>query len=562
MRELVRILVVARGQWRWMVAGIVLGAGVIAANALLMAVSGWFIASMAVAGTTGVSFNYFFPSAAIRGLAICRSVGRYGERLVTHEAAFRMLASLRVWLFRRLEPLAPAGLERYAGGDVAGRLRADVDSLEGLYLRIVAPLFTGGLSILLAVLFVARWSAPAAGALLLFLLASGVVLPLLARQLAAEPGRRSTALAGELRTAATEGVQGVEELLLLGAVERQAAQVDRLSAELIAEQERLAGINGLTLGGGITCSGLGVAAMLAIGSLAVTEGVLNGPVLVMLLLFAAAAFEAAGALPSALQLMPAAKEAIRRILELADAPPPVPEPCQPAALPGTTDISFLDVSSSYDPARPVLHNFTLRIPAGGRVALVGPSGAGKSTVVELLLRFRDYGGSITVGGVELRDLAADDLYRLIAAVPQRPHLFNATIGENILVGRSGAGEDDLAGVLEDAGLSAWVAGLPQGLETPVGEGGSAVSGGEARRIALARALLKGAPILLLDEPTEGLDAVTEQQVITRLTERIKGTTVLIITHRPACLALADRVVRLPGNNGQAVFITPPALPLS
>ena len=548
MRELVRILAVARGQWRWMVAGIVLGVGVIAANALLMAVSGWFIASMAVAGTTGVSFNYFFPSAAIRGLAICRSVGRYGERLVTHEAAFRMLASLRVWLFRRLEPLAPAGLERYAGGDVAGRLRADVDSLESLYLRIVAPLFTGGLSILLAVLFVARWSALAAGALLLFLLASGVVLPLLARQLAAEPGRRSTALAGELRIAATEGVQGVEELLLLGAVERQAAQVDRLSAELIAEQERLAGIGGLTLGGGIACSGLGVAAVLAVGSLAVAEGFLNGPVLVMLLLFAAAAFEAAGALPPALQLMPSAKEAIRRILELADAPPLVPEPCTPATPPGTTDIRFLDVSSSYDPALPVLSGFTLQIPAGGRVALVGPSGAGKSTVAELLLRFRDYGGSITVGGVELRDLAADDLYRLIAAVPQRPHLFNATIRENILVGRYGAGEDDLAAVLEDVGLSAWVAGLPQGLETPVGEGGSAVSGGEARRIALARALLKGAPILILDEPTEGLDAVTEHQVVTRLAERTKGTTVLIITHRPACLALADRVVRLPGSS--------------
>lgn len=548
MREFVRILAVARGQWRWMAAGIVLGVGVIAANALLMAVSGWFIASMAVAGTTGVSFNYFFPSAAIRGLAICRSTGRYGERLVTHEAAFRMLASLRVWLFRRLEPLAPAGLERYAGGDVAGRLRADVDSLESLYLRIVAPLFIGGLSILLAVLFVARWNTLAAAALLLFLLASGVVLPLLARQLADEPGRRATALAGELRIAATEGVQGGEELLLLGAVERQAAQVDRLSAELVAEQERLAGIGGLTLGGSIACSGLGVAAVLAVGSLAVTDGLLNGPALVMLLLFAAAAFEAAGALPPALQLMPSAKEAVRRILELADALPPVPEPRTPAALPGATDIRFFDVSSSYDPARPVFRGFTLQIPAGGRVALVGPSGVGKSTVVELLLRFRDYSGSITVGGVELRDLAAEELYRLIAAVPQRPHLFNATIRENVLVGRYGAGEDDLAGVLEDAGLSAWVAGLPQGVETPVGEGGSAVSGGEARRIALARALLKGAPILLLDEPTEGLDAATEQQVVTRLAERTKGTTVLIITHRQACLALADRVVRLPGGS--------------
>ncbi|TWJ17754.1 thiol reductant ABC exporter subunit CydC [Geobacter argillaceus] len=549
MTVFLRILAVARRQWLWMAAGIGLGIGVIAANALLMAVSGWFIASMAVAGATGASFNYFFPSAAIRGLAICRSVGRYGERLVTHEAAFRMLADVRVWLFHRLEPLAPAGLERYAGGDVAGRLRADVDSLESLYLRIIAPLITGGVSILLAVLFVARWSALAAAALFIFLLTAGVLLPLLARRLAAGPGRRSTVLAGELRVAVTEGMQGVEELILLGALERQAAQVDRLSEQLVVEQERLAGIGGLTLAGSIACSGLGVAAVLVVGSLAVADGLLNGPVLVMLLLFTAAAFEAAGPLPPALQLIPSAREVIRRILELADAPPPVPEPRAPAALPAATNIHFLDVSSAYDPALPVLQGFTLQIPAGGRVALLGPSGAGKSTVAEVLLRFRDYGGSVTVGGVELRDLAADDLYRLIAAVPQRPHLFNATIRENILVGNYEAGEDDLARVLEDAGLSAWVATLPQGLETPVGEGGSAVSGGEARRIALARALLKGAPILLLDEPTEGLDTATERQVVTRLAERTKGMTVLLITHRPACLALVDRVIRLPGNKG-------------
>ncbi|RNC69066.1 MAG: thiol reductant ABC exporter subunit CydC [Desulfuromonadales bacterium] len=544
MRDLLSILSVARGQWRWMSAGIALGVTVIAANTALMALSGWFIASMAVAGTTGIPFNYFFPAAAIRGLAIVRTVGRYVERLVTHEAAFRVLADLRVWLFRRLEPLVPAGLERYAVGDVAGRLRADVDALESLYLRIIAPLVAGGASILLAVFWVALWSAPAAGVLLIFLAAAGVALPLLARRLATVPGRRSAELAGELRTAVTEGLQGAEELILLGAVERQAACVDDLSARLVAEQERLSGIGGLTLAGGVACGGFGVAAVLLAGSLSVADRLLSGPALVMLVLFAAAAFEAAGLLPAALQQTPGAQASAQRIRELACALPPVPEPAVASPVPSGTGIVFRDVFCAYDPALPVLKGFSLEVPEGTCVAVTGPSGIGKSTVAEILLRFRDYDGSVTVGGTEIRDLAAADLRQLIAAVPQRPHLFNATIRENILVGNPMASDEDLRQAQEDAGLSVWVAGLPLELETPVGQGGGAVSGGEARRIALARTLLKDAPILLLDEPTEGLDAVTEREVVARLGTRMKGKTVLVITHRPACLTLADRVVRM------------------
>lgn len=527
-----------------MAGGIVLGIFVIAANASLMALSGWFIASMAVAGTTGTAFNYFFPAAAIRGLAILRTVGRYAERLVTHEAAFRVLAELRVWLFERLEPLAPAGLERYAAGDVAGRLRADVDALEGLYLRLITPLAVGGVAIVLAVLFVLPLSPLAAGALCAALVAAGVLLPLLARRLAARPGERATALAGELRTVVTEGLQGAEELLLLGATDRQAARVDLLSTRLVAEQERLGAIGGLTLAGGVACAGLGMAAVLVAGTATAAAGTLSGPSLVMLLLFTAAAFEAAAPLPAALQLLPAARATARRIMELAAAPAPVPDPTRPAQLPTATGIAFRAVDFAHDPNLPVLHGFHLEVPVGGRTALTGPSGSGKSSIVEILLRFRDYRGSVTVGGTEIRDLAAADLRRLMTAVPQRPHLFNATLRENLLVGNPAAGEEALRGVLDDVALSSWVVTLPLGLDTPLGEGGSAVSGGEARRIALARALLKEAQLLILDEPTEGLDAATERQVVARLAARCAGRTVLIVTHRPACLALADRVVRL------------------
>jgi ATP-binding cassette subfamily C protein CydC len=223
----------------------------------------------------------------------------------------------------------------------------------------------------------------------------------------------------------------------------------------------------------------------------------------------------------------------------------LPEPLQPQT-PESCSIILDQVNCSYGEGQVVLEQFSLSIDPGERVAVVGPSGSGKSTLVELLLRFRPYRGSITIGGVELRDCASEDLAGFVSAVPQQPYLFNSTIRENILLGRQ-VTEKQLSAVLSDSGLEQWIATLPQGLDTQVGETGSSVSGGEARRIALARALVANTPILVLDEPTEGLDSSTEQFVVQRLKERLAGTTVLVMTHRPACLALAERVVRLEKN---------------
>lgn len=547
MTWIVRFLKISRHQWPWMVAGIILGVTVIAANTLLMALSGWFIASMAISGASGAAFNYFFPSAGIRFLAIARTVGRYAERLITHEATFRILAELRVWLFRRFVPLAPACLERYAGGDVAGRLRADVDALETLYLKIVAPLAVGTISIVAALVFLVCFSPPSAAVMLLFLLLAAVGLPLLVRQFSEEPGQRSAVLSAELRSKVTEGVQGVEELILLRAVERQAAVVDGLSSKLIVEQERLGRINGLALGGMVLFAGSGVAAVLLTGSMQVAAHQIPPPNLVMLLLFSAAIFEAAGQIPSALNLLPAARESAARIFDLADSPVPVPDSPGSGCLPADNGICFSNVSASYLPGMTVVRDVSLTVPAGGSLVLSGASGVGKSLLLEILLRFRGYEGSITVGGVEIRDLSKDTLRSMISAVPQRPHLFNGTIRDNILLGNPSAREDQLHQVLRDSALDRWIAGLPLGLATQVGVNGCAVSGGEARRIALARALLKDAPILLLDEPTEGLDAATEREVVSRLKERVSSsgrTTMLVVSHRPECMKLGDSQIRL------------------
>lgn len=551
MSILIRFLQVSRKQWGWMGAGIVLGVVVIAANTLLMAISGWFIASMAVSGVSGVPFNYFFPSASIRFLAIVRTVGRYAERLVTHEATFRNLAELRVWLFKRFEPLAPACLERYAGGDVAGTLRADVDALETLYLKVISPLAAGVLSCVAGLLFLAWFSPPSALAMLWFLALAGIGLPLLVRRVSEKPGRKSAVLAAELRSRVTEGLQGVEELILLGAVDRQAAAVEELSAQVVAEQERLGRINGLSFGGMALCAGSGVAAVLLVASGQVISHEISPPHLVMLLLFSAALFEAAGQLPGALHNLPAAQESARRIFDLADAPIPVPDAPVHCSMPRDMTLVFSDVSASYLPDSPVLRGISLIVPSGSSVVLTGGSGSGKSLLIELLLRFRNYQGSITLGGTEIRDLSKEALLSFVAAVPQRPYLFNGSIRDNILVGNVAAGDDELHRALVDSSLDMWVSGLPDGLDTQVGCNGSAVSGGEARRIALARALLKNAPILLLDEPTEGLDAETERTVVIRLKERFRrsGMTMLVVSHRPACLSLGEHFMHVdPANS--------------
>jgi len=245
-----------------------------------------------------------------------------------------------------------------------------------------------------------------------------------------------------------------------------------------------------------------------------------------------------------MQMLPSATESARRLTELSEAVPPVPEPPRPLELPSDTSISFRNVSFAYDPAVPLLSGFDLDLPKGAKVVLTGRSGCGKSTLAQILLRFRNYEGSVTIGGAELALLSSDELRTLISAVPQHPHIFNTTIRDNITVSRPSASPEEISSSVYDAVLDEWIAGLPEGLDTMVGELGNAVSGGEARRIAVARALLQEAEIFILDEPTEGLDADTERKLLERVGRRTEGKTLLLISHRPAAAEIVDTVVTI------------------
>lgn len=545
MKALIHIFkVMAARQMLWLFTGLASGIFVIFANIALMAVSGWFIASMAVAGATNAAFNYGLPAVAIRALAISRTLGRYVDRLLNHEAAFRMLSDLRCWLFETLVPLAPAGLEEYAGSDISGRLRADVDNMENLYLRLIAPVVTGIAIMISAPLFVTIWSPISALVLFAALFASGVLLPVLTWKLAENPGKRAVALASELRIVVTEGLQGAEELLIMGASAEQSARVDALYTRLASEQRRLGIINGIAFGGVLTAASLAAAGILTVSASEVSIATISGPIMVMLLLFASASFEGIAPLTSALQALSGTVSTASRLKELSDRESPVNLPQKQPLHSKDHSVVFDSVSFKYGSGAYILSGFSLSVPESSCLALTGSSGAGKSSIMEILLRFRPYSGSIKIGGVELSDISPDDISSIVTAVPQRPHLFNRSIRDNILLGSPDADNDTINRLLADTCLYDWVHSLPEGIDTMVGVAGCNVSGGEAKRIALARALLSDAPILLLDEPTEGLDIRMEAEIVEKMKCWLKDKTVILATHRPACLVLAARVVEI------------------
>ncbi|MDR6291189.1 ATP-binding cassette subfamily C protein CydC [Inquilinus ginsengisoli] len=546
-RPLRAILRMARPQRRQMVLGLVLAIVTALAGIGLLVLSGWFIAASAVAGATtatALAFNFTSPSAGIRGFAVLRTGSRYAERLVTHDATFRFLAGLRVWLFRAAIPLAPARLEEQRGGDLLNRMTADVDSLDAIYLRVIVPSIVAGIAVLL-VGGVLLWLAPAAAAIVVVLaLLVGIALPLAMRRIGAAPGQAIAAATARLRTRIVEGVQGLAELKVYQADGRHAEAVLGDNETLMAAQRRMARLSGISTALSGLAGQLAALAILALGVAGVAAGVLPGPAVALMMLGALALFDALVPLPLAFQNLGRTRAAARRLLDFAALEPLVRDPATPAAAPVGNTLVLSDVAYRYRPGdRPALTGIDLVLAEGQRVAVLGPSGSGKSTLAALILRFRDPdAGSITLGGTDLRALPQAEIWRRVAYLSQRSQIFAGTIRDNLLIGAPEADDATLAAAVEAAGLAGWVATLPRGLDTWVGEAGIQASGGQARRIALARCILKDAPILVLDEPTEGLDGETEDQIIDALDRLTAGRTTLVITHRPALLRLAESAV--------------------
>lgn len=546
MSEMLRLLGLFRTYWGWMILGMLVSLLTLIANVALMGVSGWFITAMAVAGAAGVSMNYFTPAAVIRACAIVRTGGRYGERLITHEATFRLLARLRVWFYAHLEPLAPARLQHYHSGDLLSRIRADVDTLDHFYLRVLVPVAVAVLGTALFSAVIAAYSPAVALSTVALTLTAGVAVPWLAEQQGRTPGRRIVETSAALRTAVIDGLQGLSELTVYGAGERQADTVNRLSRSLTREQDRMSRWSGITQGAVGLCASVAMWLCLVLATPLVRTETVSAPQLAMLVLLVLASFEAVVPLPLAFQMLGQTRAAARRLFEIVDAVPAVREPDTPSPSPECFGITLESVTFRYTPEGPdVLEDIDLTIPPGGRVAVLGPTGSGKSTLVNLLLRFWEpRSGRITLGGHHLTAFRGEDLRRHVAVVSQHTHLFNATIRENLLIACPDASPTVLEQAARTAQIHDFIMEQPEGYDTWVGEAGVRLSGGQARRVSIARALLRDAPVLVLDEPTEGLDAATERSLMRALVALMADRTVLLISHRLAGLESADEILVL------------------
>ena len=537
--DLLRILALWRGRAGWLAAGLLIALAALACGVALMAVSGAMIGAAVGAGV-------LLAPVALRGLGVGRVVLRYLERLVTHAATFRALTDLRVWFFRHLARTAAGGLGFRHAGDVLARLVGDVEALDGLYLRILVPL--AGAVLLLPVLLVVigGHAAGLAAAVGVLFAVAALLLPWLATRAAREAGGRLAATASSLRIAALDALTGLREVRAFGAEGRMIAAVQAREAALLSAQHDLARRTALAGAGAFLC---GQAAIFSVLLAAGTDPV--GAVAAAFLV--TAAFEAVGGLPRAGALAGHAAAAARRVLAVAEAPVAVPDPPSPAPMPSGFALRFEAAGFRWAADRaPVFDGLTLEIPEATRVAVLGPSGAGKSTLAAMALKVvAPQEGRVRLGGVDLATLSAAEVHARFAWLSQATHLFDDTIRANLLLARPEATEAALWEALDAARIGDVVRALPDRLDTWVGEGGTRFSGGQGRRLALARTLLSAAPILVLDEPCAGLDAETERAFLTTLNEVAKGRTLLLIAHRLTGVERLDRIWRLSGGKAVA-----------
>jgi ATP-binding cassette, subfamily C, bacterial CydC len=541
---LLRLLRLAR-PWRGqLLLAVAAGAAAIGCGVALLAVSGFLLARASqhpniVAISVAV--------VAVRGLSVGRGVSRYIERLASHDAAFRVLADVRVSIYRRLERLAPAGLAAFSSGDLLARLISDVDATQDLFIRGIAPPLAAALVGAGAVTACLLILAPAGGVLAAGLLAAGIGVPALAARTARHAARRLAPARGQLAAALTDALAGAAELHAYGAQDAALAAVTAADADLTAQARRGATVSGLGTGLTTAISGLTLWAVLLLGVAATSHGTLSRVPLAVVTLTALAAFEAVTALPAAAVQLGQARVSASRIATVLDAADPVQDPPVPRPVPaGPPHVTLRGAQVRYRPGAPLaLDGFDLDLPPGRRVALVGANGAGKSTVAAVLLRFVDLaGGTATLNGQDLASYDADEVRTRIGGCPQDPHIFDTSIADNLRLARPEATDEQLADAAARARLRDWIESLPQGWNTQVGAHGAALSGGQRQRLALARALLADPALVILDEPTAHLDRASRLALTSDLLAATAGRTTLLITHDLEGLDGLDEIVVL------------------
>ncbi|HHC7402154.1 TPA: cysteine/glutathione ABC transporter ATP-binding protein/permease CydC [Vibrio parahaemolyticus] len=542
MRDLLPYLKLYKKHWFGLSLGMLLAFLTLAASIGLLTLSGWFISAAAVAGLTVAreTFNYMLPGAGVRGAAMARTAGRWGERVVSHNATFKLLTDLRIFFFKKLAPLIPGRVSTMRDADLLNRLVADVDAMDHVYLRLVSPVIIGifGILSLTAVLAFFDWHlALLLGSILTIML---LVWPVLFYKLGKNNGEHLTHNKAQLRVATLDWLQGYSELSIFGAEERYRNLILEKQKQLLSNQFVNANLTGMASGLLMLVNGLTLVVMLWFAADGV-GGRAPDPWIALFAFATMASFEILMPIAGAFQYLGQTLTSARRLNEVILAEPDVVFPEQSKREEKPLDIEFINIDFAYpDGQQKVLKDLSLSLPLGSKTAIVGQTGSGKSTLIQLLCRYWDVNqGEVRIGGASLKDWCEPDLRSAITVVSQRVDVLNGTLRDNLLMASPNATDEQLAEILtkvelgtllEEPGLDAWL-----------GDGGRQLSGGEKRRIGIARALLRDAPILLLDEPTEGLDKRTEQKVMALFNEYFANKTVVFITHRLIELENMDNI---------------------
>lgn len=532
--------------------GIVLAIVTLLASIGLLTLSGWFLAASSVAGVAGLyTFNYMLPAAGVRGAAIIRTAARYAERLVSHDATFRVLQHLRVHTFSRLMALSPGQLSRFRQADLLNRFVADVDTLDHLYLRVISPLlgaFIVSVVVTFGMSFINFHLALTLGGIMLSTL---VLMPALFYRLGSPAGVAIAQGRAHWRLQLMQWLAAQAELTLYGASQGWRQQLDEDEQrwqQAQSQQQRLqAAAQSLLL----LISGVTVTLLLWLSAATISEQQLPGSLIALVVFCALAAFEALAPVAGAFLPMSQVINAAQRVNDIIDQSPAITFPAHSEARPGPLSIGIDQLDFSY-PDRPdkVLNRCTLSVAAGEHIALLGPTGCGKSTLLALLTRgWESQHGVIRLNDRPIREWSEPALRQRISVVTQRVHLFSQSLRDNLLLACPDASDEQLTRALNDVGLQRLLENQ-EGLNAWMGEGGRPLSGGELRRLALARALLHDGDLWLLDEPTEGLDATTEQHILTLLQQLTAGKTMIMVTHRLSGLELMDRICVM--DNGAIV----------
>lgn len=552
MRALLPFLSLYRTHFGRLLLGIILAIVGLAASIGLLSLSGWFLAATALVGSSLI-FNFFYPSSGVRGLAIGRTVSRYFERLVTHDATFRVLSNLRVSVFRKLIPLGPAGLNRYRNSELLNRLVADVDTLDTLYLNLLTPFISAVMVILFMAIGLSFVSLPLMWLICGTLTALLFLLPLLFYRLGRKLGREAVQQRATYRSQFIEWIQLNAEFMLFGVQQQATEKLQQTERAWLAEQSRESRLSGFSTALLMSINGLLVAVVIFLSATAISAPNAENPeALIALVVFCVlASMEILAPIGMAFLHLGQVISAAERISDITERSPLVnfngtaiwqkTEKNQPL-------IRFEQVEFSYpERQQNVLNGLSFTVRQGEKVAILGKTGSGKSTIFQLLTRNYDAtSGQIQLNRCDIGDYPEQTLRQQIATLSQRVHIFSNSLRENLKIGNPQADDQQLEAVVKQVGLGYLLEN--DGLDLWLGEGGRHLSGGEQRRLGLARLLLSEAEILLLDEPTESLDRDTEQQILQLIFQHCQHKTLLMITHRLSQIEQFDTIYRL--DNGR------------